>query len=83
MNEPGELEYAWSIAEARDERICQLLEELLVIRARMAKQEEALENADAIFSALETERPVFAYDWGVGRSRTLIRAALKGNGEGK
>jgi hypothetical protein len=47
------------------------------LRALNAKLEAALENADAIFSALETERPVFAYDWGVGRTRAIIRDALK------
>jgi hypothetical protein len=44
MNEPGELEYAWSIAEARNERICQVLEENLALRARVAKLEAALEE---------------------------------------
>ena len=39
MSEPNELEYAWSIAEARNERICQLLEESLALRARVEKLE--------------------------------------------
>ena len=42
MSEPNELEYAWSIAEARNERICELLEESLALRARVAQLEAAL-----------------------------------------
>ena len=48
MSEPNELEYAWSIAEARNERICQLLEESLALRARVAKLEGALKRADLL-----------------------------------
>ena len=42
MTEPSELEYAWSIAEARNERICQVLEDNLALLARVAKLEAAL-----------------------------------------
>ena len=42
MSEPSELEYAWSVAEARNERICQVLEDNLALRARIAKLETAL-----------------------------------------
>jgi hypothetical protein len=42
MSEPSELEYAWSIAEARNERICQVLEDNLALLARVAKLEAAL-----------------------------------------
>jgi hypothetical protein len=48
MSEPNELEYAWSIAEARNERICQLLEESLALRARVAQLEGALKRADLL-----------------------------------
>ena len=44
MSEPSELEYAWSIAEARNERICQVLEDNLALRARVAKLEAALKD---------------------------------------
>jgi hypothetical protein len=44
MSEPSELEYAWSIAEARNERICQVLEDNLALRARVAKLEAALKS---------------------------------------
>jgi hypothetical protein len=42
MSEPSELEYAWSIAEARNKRICQLLEDKLALLVRVAKLETAL-----------------------------------------
>ena len=44
MSEPSELEYAWSVAEARNERICQVLEDNLALRARVAKLEAATQG---------------------------------------
>jgi hypothetical protein len=53
MSEPSELEYAWSIAEARNERLCQVLEDNLALLARVAKLETLLELQRKINDALK------------------------------
>ena len=43
MNESSELGYARSVAENQNERICQLLEEMLALRTENMRLREALE----------------------------------------
>ena len=50
MSEPSELEYAWSVAEARNERICQVLEDNLALLARIAKLEGDIKIIETSFT---------------------------------